>query len=143
MHHMTLKSAIEKYLPLVKEGKSEADIKSTIAEDEKNFTPEEVDEIYTAALLESQAGATEKETKSSKKHKAETKHTICEEWRMEFTPDGKENYTAPDGTTKQRTKWKCEKLKKLRDNVKLPAEMIETLNGDASQNNPVMYFPKK
>jgi hypothetical protein len=50
MHHSTLKAAVTRYLLLIAEGKTEAEIKSAIAADEKGFKPEEVEEIYKALL---------------------------------------------------------------------------------------------
>jgi hypothetical protein len=44
LHHATLKSAVNKYGPLVAEGKTEEEIKSEIAQDEKGFEPEGIDE---------------------------------------------------------------------------------------------------
>lgn len=48
MHHQVKKSAINKYAPLLAEGKPADEIKAAIAADEKKFTPEEVEEIFQA-----------------------------------------------------------------------------------------------
>lgn len=49
LHHATLKAAVLVYAALIGTMTEEA-LKATIAKDEKGFTAEEVDEIYTAVL---------------------------------------------------------------------------------------------
>jgi hypothetical protein len=48
MHHSTLKAAVTRYLPLIAEGKTEAEIKTAIAADEKNFSADDVEFIFNA-----------------------------------------------------------------------------------------------
>jgi hypothetical protein len=50
LHHQTLKSAVSKYLPLKTEGKTEEEIRTAIASDEKGFTDENINEIYDAII---------------------------------------------------------------------------------------------
>lgn len=50
LHHMTLKAAVEKYAPLHAEGKSEEEVKASIAEDEKGFDTDEVEQVYAAII---------------------------------------------------------------------------------------------
>ena len=50
IHHLTLKAAVEKYQPLVTEGKTEAEIKEAIASDEKEFDEDAVSQIYQAIV---------------------------------------------------------------------------------------------
>jgi hypothetical protein len=50
LHHSTLKAAVGKYQPLFTEGKSEADIKAEIANDEKKFDEDAINEIYAAIV---------------------------------------------------------------------------------------------
>jgi hypothetical protein len=48
LHHMKLKSAINKYQPLFTEGMSDEGMKALIADDESEFTDDEVYEIFSA-----------------------------------------------------------------------------------------------
>lgn len=50
LHHMTLKSAVDKYKPYADEGKTEEEVKQTIASDEKGFDADQVAEIYAAII---------------------------------------------------------------------------------------------
>ncbi|RYZ45668.1 MAG: hypothetical protein EOP49_24730, partial [Sphingobacteriales bacterium] len=50
LHHQTLKSAVSKYLPLLKEGKTPDDIKAAIALDEKKYSEEAINEILDAII---------------------------------------------------------------------------------------------
>lgn len=74
MHHMTKKAAVEKYSPLhVAEGKSEADVKAAIAADEKEFSDEDVEEIYQAIANPEDSGAGGSEPGSEAEKKSSTK----------------------------------------------------------------------
>jgi len=48
LHHATLKAAVALYAILLTEGKTADEVKAEIAKDPKEFTPDEVEEIYHA-----------------------------------------------------------------------------------------------
>jgi hypothetical protein len=84
LHHATLKSAVNKYGPLVAEGKTEEEIKSEIAQDEKGFEPEGIDEIYaaiTAPPEENEAAKKEKAAAKAGKGAAKDCYTVVQEFR--------------------------------------------------------------
>jgi hypothetical protein len=59
LHHATLKAAVLVYAALIGT-MTEASLKAEIAKDEKGFTSQEVDEIYTAVLKSVEDSKTEK-----------------------------------------------------------------------------------
>ncbi|WP_131535463.1 hypothetical protein [Pedobacter nototheniae] len=50
LHHATLKAAVALYAILLTQGKNETEIKAEIAKDPKEFSTEEVEEIYHAIV---------------------------------------------------------------------------------------------
>jgi hypothetical protein len=50
LHHATLKAALAAYAILLAEGKNETEIREAISKDEKEFSPEEIEEIYQAII---------------------------------------------------------------------------------------------
>lgn len=48
LHHTIRKSAVKQYGGLVAEGKTEDEIKTILASDERKWAPEHIDEIYEA-----------------------------------------------------------------------------------------------
>lgn len=50
LHHATLKAAVAAYAVLLTQGKTAEEIKAEIAKDPKEFTPEDVEEIYNAII---------------------------------------------------------------------------------------------
>ncbi|RZJ88734.1 MAG: hypothetical protein EOO20_12850 [Chryseobacterium sp.] len=48
LHHATLKAAVASYAILLTQGKTAEEVKAEIAKDPKEFTSDEVEEIYSA-----------------------------------------------------------------------------------------------
>ena len=48
LHHATLKAAVALYAILLTQGKTAEEVKAEIAKDPKEFSPEEVEEVYHA-----------------------------------------------------------------------------------------------
>lgn len=71
LHHETLKAAVLVYAALIGTMPEKA-LKAAIAKDEKGFTPEEVDEIYTASVK----SKSETETQTSNTHQLDFKDRI-------------------------------------------------------------------
>lgn len=131
-------SAVKKYESLINNGGTVEDLKLALSGDEKAYTPEEIDEIVKAITDTATAPKDppkppapkedKKELKKPEEKKAlkkEVEKTGYEEWRMEWAGE------------------KLEKLKKLRDNVKISEAEAETLNAGASAKgsyNPIMYI---
>ena len=93
MHHMTKKSLLAKYEPMVAEGKAAVEIKNAIVQNEadKALTMEEVDEIVLALFDEAAA----KENAPEEARAAElSKETTAE---IPNTPKGKKLYDIYQG----------------------------------------------
>jgi hypothetical protein len=71
LHHLTKKAAVEKYSPLLSEGKSREQILLSVSEDPKNFSADEVNEIVNAIIGEPRSNANE-EPKSKPETQTET-----------------------------------------------------------------------
>ena len=50
LHHATLKAAVALYAILLTQGKTADEVKAEIAKDPKEFSPDEVEEIYNAIV---------------------------------------------------------------------------------------------
>lgn len=116
-------AAVNKYAPMHIQGVTVEELGNLLAEDEKGYNADEINEIRTAIT----EGQTEKSSAKPPAKKEETKEkaVVYEEWRMELV--GKE----------------LQKLKKVRSNVKITEEEAETLNVGATSPgavNPIMYF---
>ena len=106
------------------EGLGIEDALFALQNDPKKYTADEVGEIMTAAGHEGPSlPATTQPPAPKTPAPSKTKSIVCEEWRVEFVGG------------------EPQKLKKLRDGVKLRQEMIDELNDSANQHNPIMYFP--
>lgn len=79
LHHATLKAAVTRYSELHAEGKPEEEVKAAIADDEKGFDTDEVNQIYDAIIGgdDSEEQSEEEEKKGSKTGK----YTVASEFR--------------------------------------------------------------
>lgn len=116
-------AAVNKYAPMFSQGVTLEELGNLLADDEKQYTVDEIDEIR-AAIVD---GPTEKaESEKQSIIKPEEKRPIMyEQWRMELVNG------------------KLEKLKMLRGNVKITEEEADILNAGATSPgavNPIMYL---
>jgi hypothetical protein len=132
-----MKSAVKKYSDMYAQGLSIQELTDAIEQDEKGYSPEECKQIFDAveqAVIEAKKGTGNKPQTlpAAKKEKASSTNVSphYEEWRME-------RVLGENG------KPKMQKLKKIRDCVKITEEEAGTLNMGAESNgsvNPIMYF---
>jgi hypothetical protein len=117
LNHMVKKSAVKKYSETPKD-----QLRAAITADEKGYSAEEIDEIIAAVGGEGEAPESPKPAVTG----VTVKHKWYEEWLVRIGTDNKE-----------------EKLKKLRDCVKITDEQAEILNeGRRYGGNTIteMYF---
>lgn len=138
MHHQRLKSALDKFQSLVKDGKSEIEIMDIILKDKGGYTDEEAKTIY-AKLSEAPQQATDaneavtqekvaqKEAKPVATQKTEGGY---EEWKVDW----------PESLQAARTYDNCEKLKLKRKGVKISDQTAEIMNARCNPLNPTAYF---
>jgi len=74
MHQGKLKAAVKKFQPMVGEGKSEAEIREAIAADDKGYSDDEVNEIYSSVATPDTGDDGSDEEETDKPVKA--KHTV-------------------------------------------------------------------
>lgn len=79
LHHATLKAAVVLYAALLTQGKTVEEIKAEIAKDPKEFTPEDVEEIYNA-IINPKPDAPKPEPQKPEKPKA-FKHIVTGSFR--------------------------------------------------------------
>lgn len=119
-------AAVNKYAPMYISGVTVEELGNLLADDEKQYTADEINEIR-AAIVEGQTekAPAEKQTKAKTEEK---KPIMYEQWRMELVNG------------------KLEKLKMLRSNVKITEEEADTLNAGAESPgavNPIMYLKQE
>lgn len=117
-------AAVNKYAPMFSQGVTAEELGNLLAEDEKQYTADEINEIR-AAIIDGQTEKPQAPSKESIAKDEGEKPVMYEQWRME----------AVNG--------KLEKLKMLRSNVKITDEEAEILNAGATSPgavNPIMYL---
>lgn len=125
-------SAVKKYMPIFNQGTTVEELMNLLAQDEKEYTADEINEIKAAVI----GDVAENAPPEKKVKKVAVKAAGFEEWRCEIKiergSDGKE------------TKRVAEKVKRLRECVKITDEEVETLNNGAlnspRQDYVLMYF---
>jgi hypothetical protein len=131
MHHLAKKAAIAKYAPLHTEGKTEEEIKEAIAADEKGYSPEELEEIYTAIAV----GV--KTIEQVVKEEAPAKKAIYplyDEWSITPKAIAKpQEYTGP-------AEFVLTAVELLRPNVKLEKHVADEMNLQ-SHNSRRRFYP--
>jgi hypothetical protein len=132
-------AAVNKYSPMFSQGVTVEELGNLLAQDEKQYTAEEINEIRASIVDGQTERATEKQpVKQPGKTPVKVKEVTgvgYEEWRCEI------KLTVIDGKV---TKREAEKVKKLRPCVKITDEEAETLNYGAlhtpRQDFVLMYF---
>jgi len=127
MHHLAKKAAIAKYGPLQSEGKTEAEIKAAIAADEKGYSPEEAEEIFTAIAGNEPAA---KEAAPAKK----AIYPLYDEWSVTPKAIAKpQDYNGP-------AEFILTAVELLRPNVKLEKHVADEMNLQ-SHNSRRRFYP--
>jgi hypothetical protein len=128
-------AAVKKYRPMLNQGVTVEELGNLLAQDEKNYTLEEQNELRQAIIgdeSEKPAAQTPPAPPAPKAKKSEV--VGFEEWRCEVKVSGEGNNVRKE----------VEKVKRLRANVKITDEEAETLNRGAKDSPRtdyvIMYF---
>lgn len=80
----SLKAAVAKYGPLHSDGKTDAEVKAELAKDERGFTAEQIDEIYSAIVAPIEDENPDEESQEKKDNSQDDSEEKIPEWAIKI-----------------------------------------------------------